>query len=95
MPKLSAPHQHLQRRIVEARRALDLSQSEVANQWGVPQQRLSRIETGERRLDVIEFVALARILDIDPHEVIDALQATMPERRTASKRRRPSPAVQD
>ena len=86
MPKLSPPHEYLLRRITEARRALNFTQKDVASQWGVPQQRVSRIETGERRLDVVEFVTIALILEIDPHEVLDELQSALRAVRKTSKR---------
>jgi hypothetical protein len=34
---------------------------------------IARIEIGERRIDVIEFIDLARVLRIDPREVVTQL----------------------
>ncbi|WP_414429119.1 helix-turn-helix domain-containing protein [Xanthomonas campestris] len=41
---------------------MGLSQGEVARQLSWPQQRLSAIEAGARRLDILEFVLLTRAL---------------------------------
>lgn len=48
-------------RLVKAREAAGLTQRDAAKALGVPQSRLSRIESGERRLDVIELMALAKL----------------------------------
>ncbi|MCD0278442.1 helix-turn-helix transcriptional regulator [Xanthomonas melonis] len=44
------------------RERLGLSQGEVARRLSWPQQRLSAIEAGARRLDILEFVLLTRAL---------------------------------
>jgi transcriptional regulator with XRE-family HTH domain len=49
------------KRLVAARQSSGLSQGEVARLLRVPQSRLSRIESGERRIDVIELDAIARV----------------------------------
>ena len=49
------------RRLVAARRAAGLSQGEAASLLRVPQSRLSRMESGERRVDVIELDEMARL----------------------------------
>lgn len=48
-------------RLVSARRLSGLSQGDVARRLRMPQSRLSRMESGERRVDVIELDALARV----------------------------------
>ncbi|WP_448227489.1 helix-turn-helix domain-containing protein [Pseudoxanthomonas mexicana] len=58
------------RRLVERlrgyREELGLSQTELARQLGWPQQKLSTIEAGARRLDVIEFFQLTSALGLSP-----------------------------
>lgn len=44
------------------REGLGLSQGEVARKLGWSQQRLSSIEAGARRLDILEFVQLTQSL---------------------------------
>jgi transcriptional regulator with XRE-family HTH domain len=49
------------RRLVAARKAADLTQDAVAKALGWPQPRISNMETGERRVDVIELAQLAKL----------------------------------
>jgi transcriptional regulator with XRE-family HTH domain len=51
--------------LAEARKRAGLSQSELARTLGQRQQFVSKYESGERRLDVVEFVDVARALNID------------------------------
>lgn len=59
----------------QARDKRKLSQSEVAALLGKPQSFVSKYESGERRLDVIEFLAVCDALKIKPNEVLKALGA--------------------
>lgn len=59
-------------RLVEARRAAGLSQDALAKLLQRHQQFVSRYETGERRLDVVEFMDIARALNLDPGILISA-----------------------
>lgn len=54
----------------DRREELGLSQSEVARQLGWPQQRLSAVEAGARRLDVIEFFELTSVLGLTAQRAI-------------------------
>ena len=62
------------RRLVERLRGYreerGLSQTELARQLGWPQQKLSSIEAGARRLDVIEFFQLTSALGLSPARAI-------------------------
>jgi Predicted transcription factor, homolog of eukaryotic MBF1 len=51
-------------RLVAARKSKGLSQETLAKQLGRHQQFVSRYETGERRLDAVEFVDIARELGV-------------------------------
>ena len=57
-------------KLVQARKDKALSQEEVARRLGKPQQYVSRYEICERRLDMIEFLDVARTLGIDGLEVV-------------------------
>lgn len=54
-------YRYLLARLVRARELAALTQRDAAKRLGMPQSRLSRIESGERRLDVIELMELAKL----------------------------------
>lgn len=53
-----------------ARRDLGLSQVEMGARLGRRQQFVSKYESGERRLDVIEFIDAATVLGLDWADVL-------------------------
>ncbi len=60
---LRTPRQQwLQALLIEARKAKGWTQADVAAGLGKPQSFVAKYETGERRLDVIEFVSIASVL---------------------------------
>ncbi|MBP0594571.1 helix-turn-helix transcriptional regulator [Paraburkholderia sp. LEh10] len=60
-------------RLIAARKASGLSQAELASRLGRPQSYIAKIEIGERRIDVVEFLELARILGVSPASVLENL----------------------
>jgi transcriptional regulator with XRE-family HTH domain len=42
----------------------------LAKKLGRPQSFISKVEQGERRLDVVEFLEVARVLQIDPGQFL-------------------------
>ena len=56
--------------VVEARKAAGISQRELAESFGQPDAFVTSYETGERLLDVGEFVAACRAIGVDPCEVL-------------------------
>ncbi len=52
--------------LIEARRSTGVTQVEVATRLGKPQSYVSKVERGERRLDVVEFTDWAGALGADP-----------------------------
>ena len=58
--------------LIEARKKQTLTQQAVADKLGKPQQFVSRYETGERRLDIFEFIDVATALDVDALALISA-----------------------
>jgi transcriptional regulator with XRE-family HTH domain len=59
--------------LLAARKAAGFSQQELASRLKTSQTVIARIEIGERRVDVIEFMDIARALRIDPREVVSQL----------------------
>lgn len=63
--------------LVEARKAVPLTQTQVAERLGKPQSFVSKYERGERRLDVIEFIEVCRQLGVEPEKLIQRLEAQL------------------
>lgn len=53
-------------RLVECRIAAGLTQRDVADRLRKPASYVAKIELGERRLDLVEFIALSRALEVEP-----------------------------
>lgn len=53
---------------------LKITQAQLAQVLGKPQSFVSKIESGERRLDIIEFVHIARQLSLDLNEVLEKIR---------------------
>lgn len=56
--------------LVEARKSAGLSQTAVAERLGRPQSYVADVERNERRIDVIEFLAMAEAIGCDPIAII-------------------------
>ena len=52
--------------LIQARKSQGFSQQDVADRLGKPQSFVSKYENGERRLDILEFFAIAEALQKDP-----------------------------
>ena len=68
-------YEKLRRLLIEARKAKTLTQTAVARKLRRPQSFVSKYERGERRLDVVEFLDVARALGLSPCDVFSELQA--------------------
>lgn len=55
-----------------------MTQVELATRLGKPQQFVSRYELGIRRLDLVEFYAIANALGVDPAEAFSRVIAPFP-----------------
>jgi transcriptional regulator with XRE-family HTH domain len=73
MPKRDL-YEVFQKSLVEARQAQSLTQTDVAVRLGKPQSYVSKYETGERRLDVIEFLEVCHALSIKPLPILKKLE---------------------
>lgn len=51
--------------LVQARLKADMTQQQLADKLGRPQSFVSKVENGDRRLDVIEFLEICRLLGAD------------------------------
>ena len=59
-------HRALRELLTDAREKEGLTQQKLAESLGKPQSFVAKYEGGERRLDVIEFVRIARAIGTDP-----------------------------
>jgi transcriptional regulator with XRE-family HTH domain len=59
--------------MVGARKAAGLTQHALALRLKKPQSFVAKYEGGERRVDVVEFIAVARALDMDPLKLMTIL----------------------
>ena len=72
----------LVRALVDARQNAGLSQQQLAAKLFRPQSFVARLESGERRIDVVEFTVLARVIGFDKNEVLSIVEAaTEPDHR--------------
>ena len=65
----------LQSILISTRKSRGLTQSEVADRLKKPQSFVSKYESGERRLDVIEFIEVCKALNINPVSIVKKLGA--------------------
>lgn len=66
-------HQALRELLRQARHRAGLNQQTLAKRVNRPQSFVAKYEGGERRLDVIEFLAVCRAMDADPIKLLRAL----------------------
>lgn len=78
MPKtLRSPRQvRLIDLLVEQRKRAGLSQADLADKLGRYQSVVSSMESGGRRVDVVELLDIAEVIGLDVHALIDDLLAT-------------------
>ena len=56
--------------LIGARKTAGLTQAELSQRLNRPQSFVSKYERGERRLDVVEFGAVAKALSADPVKLL-------------------------
>jgi transcriptional regulator with XRE-family HTH domain len=64
--------------MIAARKRAGLKQHDVAEQLQKPQSFVAKYEGGERRIDVVEFLTIARALKADPAALIRELMRRIP-----------------
>ena len=68
------------------RQRRQLTQDDVAAVIGWDRSAYSKMETGERRIDLIEFLDIVEVLGVDPCKLIKELGTTQPRRKGGEKR---------
>lgn len=69
-------HRKLVQELKKARRDAGLSQQQVADLLGVPQSYVAKIEIGERRIDVIEFLKFVEALDASWSDILGKINTS-------------------
>ena len=82
----SDEHQRLIDLLVAVRHGAKVSQQTLARKLGRPQSFIAKYEGGERRIDLIEFVAIARALGADPMKLFREFVAGETPAKSARKR---------
>jgi len=62
------------RLLIETRHKKKLKQSDLAKKLGKHQSYISKYETGERRLDVIEFLEVCSALSVKPETILKQIK---------------------
>lgn len=60
--------------LIGARKRAGLTQQDVAQALNRPQSFVAKYEGGERRLDVVEFLQVAKVLGVDAGRTIRAVE---------------------
>jgi transcriptional regulator with XRE-family HTH domain len=63
----------LNRWLRDRRKSQGLTMRELGGRLGVAHSYVQKVETGERRLDVVEYVWYCRALEVKPDEGLDVV----------------------
>ncbi|TDL74892.1 XRE family transcriptional regulator [Palleronia sediminis] len=74
----SEGHEALCQALIDARKAAGLTQAELAQRLRCHQSFVARIESGERRVDVIELVAITRAIEVTTSEILKVVEEATP-----------------
>jgi transcriptional regulator with XRE-family HTH domain len=84
----SPEYERLVQMLLAVREEAGVRQQVLAKKLGKPQSFVAKYEGGERRIDLIEFIAIVRALDADPVELFRDFMAAA-EPKAKSKRKSP------
>lgn len=70
----SKEHTKLRQLLIRRRLDLGLSQRALAERMDVVHSFVGKVETGDRRMDIFEFIEYCRALDWDAPEILRGLQ---------------------
>jgi transcriptional regulator with XRE-family HTH domain len=71
--------------LVAVRKKADVRQQVLAEKLGKPQSFVAKYEGGERRIDLVEFVAIVRALEGDPVKLFREFVAGEPQPKSSRK----------
>ena len=67
-------HKALVELLIRKREAAGMTQADLAARLGEYQSFVARLESGQRRIDVVEFLELADAVGFDPAKIISAVK---------------------
>jgi transcriptional regulator with XRE-family HTH domain len=76
----SPDYDQVVRVLVELRRDAGMSQKALAERLGKPPSFIAKIELKERRVDVVELIAIVRALGADEVEALHRVAAAIPRK---------------
>ncbi|WP_417798916.1 helix-turn-helix domain-containing protein [Terasakiella pusilla] len=68
-------HKALVDLLIEQRKAIGMTQQQFADSIDEHQSYVARLESGQRRVDVIEFLRFCSLLKLNPNEALEKLQS--------------------
>ena len=76
----------------DSRKEKGMTMRAVGQSMKLPHSWVGKVEIGERRLDIAEFVKLCRALGVDPHEGLTRMESQMraPRPKAADKKSGPA-----
>ncbi len=72
-------YERLCERLAAARRERGLTQAQVAASLGRPQSYVAKVERGERRVDVVEFLELTNAIGAEPKAILTEVDHVLRE----------------
>ena len=69
----TGPYEVLAEQLTKLRKEQSLTQKELAERLGKPQSFVSKYESGERKIDVVEFIAITEKVGVSPLDVLSKL----------------------
>lgn len=80
MKSISSNEYEIFRRcMIAARKEAQLTQASLAKSLQKPQSFVAKYENGERRLDVVEFLIVTRVIGVDPCSILSKMEQQVSE----------------
>lgn len=64
----------LRKLFINQRNKLEISQRTLCEKMGVVSSFVGKVETGDRRLDIFEFIAYCKGLELDPIDILQQIE---------------------
>lgn len=64
--------------LIDERKAAGLSQADLAKKLRCHQSMIARIESGQRRIDVVELIVIARALGVRVEKILECAKDHIP-----------------